>query len=448
MQFFLEKPKRIDEKSAIIKYFINSTKFDPLVERTETPFYLYWDKVRYLELPEDIEPEELWTVIRFSRVTRSTKSIIKKEDGLCFSWVKLSSFEEPLHSIDLNTGGTLSVLLDDIAEKQKMRFLARGIVEEAIASSQLEGASTTRQAAKRMIREGRKPKTKDEKMILNNYLAMQQVESEDRVKPLTKELILEWHRVLTKDVIDPPDAIGRFRSDEEQIVVQNDLDGTIYHVPPRVHFVEEQFDKFLEFANDKDEGSFLHPIIKAIMLHFWIGYLHPFADGNGRLARLCFYWYLLKHDYWAFSYLPISKIIKRSPSKYKMAFVYSEQDGGDLTYFIAFNIRAICLAIEDFKDTVQLRARQNGKVRLVARELNGLNERQVMLLQSLHENPEELASVAIHSKIHQVARMTAYLDFKKLKNEGFVEERRRGHRVYYVPTEKVEKLFKKNQKKN
>jgi len=56
--------------------------------------------------------------------------------------------------------------------------------------------------------------------------------------------------------------------------------------------------KLIEFANDENiTTGFIHPVIKAILLHFWIGYLHPFCDGNGRTARALFYWYLLKNDY-------------------------------------------------------------------------------------------------------------------------------------------------------
>ncbi len=109
-------------------------------------------------------------------------------------------------------------------------------------------------------------------------------------------------------------------------------------------------EKLIQFSNDEPENAtFIHPVIKAIIIHFWIGYLHPFTDGNGRLARLLFYWYLIKEGYWAFVYLPISKAIKLSPKQYSMAYIYSEQDDNDMTYFIDYNIKKIKLAVREFK---------------------------------------------------------------------------------------------------
>src|SRR5690606_22337292 len=155
-------------------------------------------------------------------------------------------------------------------------------------------------AAKRMIREGRKPRTRDEHMIVNNYGTMLRIEREFKDQPLSMDLLFLMHSMLTENTLDDGSHVGALRDDEgkpdhERVAVRSNTDETIYHMPPSVTFVKGELERLIKYAND--DGSmldvgFMHPVIKAILLHFWIGYLHPFADGNGRLARALFYWYL------------------------------------------------------------------------------------------------------------------------------------------------------------
>jgi Fic family protein len=300
-------------------------------------------------------------------------------------------------------------------EKTKYKFISRGVMEEAIASSQLEGANTTRRVAKQFLREGKKPRSFDEQMILNNYQVMRLIETEDKDKKLDQNIILEWHRMITHKTNVPKKEVGKFRSDKNNIVV-GDKYNVIYHCPPKMDFVRKEITRLIKFANDDlEESSFIHPVIKAIMLHFWIGYLHPFTDGNGRLARLLFYWYLLQKDYWAFAYLPISKVIKKSPVQYQNAYIYSEQnDNLDMTYFIDYNIRKIKIANKDFKEYLARKSKENLRMNQLSKKYN-INERQIQLLQYLFGDKTQRTSLKVHMNIYQVSKATAIKDLKKLK---------------------------------
>ena len=408
--------------------------------------YLHWEDLRYKPRPSGVTAEELWIAVRFLRKVQSIPSVIYDASGESYTWVKLPEFEQFFHEIDLHTGGSISTFSrgTDIEGAEKQRFISRGVIEEAIASSQLEGANTTREAAKRMIREGKKPKTLGERMILNNYTSMKAVEETYRNKKLSLELLIELHSMVVTDTDVDPEEIGRFRKDDENIVVtgQGDEINVIYHRPPAMRFVKKELDRLVKFANDElEEDRFVHPIIKAIMIHFWIGYLHPFTNGNGRLARLLFYWYLLRKDYWAFAYLPISKVIKRSPNQYKMAYIYSEQDGADLTYFIDYHLRKIMMAIEGFKEYVNGLAMLNKKMNIAARTEYKLNDRQIGLLQFFYKKKDEHTTTTIHQNIFAVSRMTATKDLKSLERLGFVTSKKSGKGVYYYGAEKIGTLF-------
>ncbi len=404
--------------------------------------YLYWDTFRYKEpLPEAFGKEELWILIKHLRQLERRDSIIRDTHGKFFSWAKLNYFDEFFHELDMDTGGTLLVEKNNINETSKQKLMMRGIMEEAIASSQLEGAATSRQAAKKMLREGRKPINHSEKMILNNYISMQAIEENYRHKELSVELILELHGLVTKEMVDSSNEKPRLRQEDEPVYITNSI-GTIYYEAPNADFVEKEMKRLISFANDEDKDqAFIHPIIKAIMLHFWVGYLHPFTDGNGRLARLLFYWYLIKNGYWAFVYLPISKVIKKSPKQYIMAYVYSEQDENDLTYFIDYHIKKIKIAVDDFKKYLVKQTHSNVKMKQASEIKYHFNLRQIQLLQYLHGNSEEHTTFQTHRSVNKIGKATASRDLKDLVKKGFLMVNKRGRNVYYLGTGKIKELF-------
>lgn len=449
MLFKLKKPNTPKNNSKknldlILKYLSDQENIGKYIEKSNTPEYLYWDTVKHKSIPKNMSAEDFWGVLKFSRKIQSIPTIIKDEkSNNYFSWIKLSNLEEFLHNVDLNTGGSLFSFAKDTKESDRNKFVSRGVMEEAIASSQLEGAHTTRKIAKEFLIQGRKPKNKSEQMILNNYNTMSLIESEYKDKELTLELIFELHSLITKETVKEEER-GRFRFDEENIVVTDKTTGVVYHIPPKRKFIEKEIEKLIDFANDKGDQAFIHPVIKAIMIHFWVGYLHPFTDGNGRVARLLFYWYLLRHNYWAFAYLPISKIIKKSPVQYGKAYIYSEQDDLDLTYFIDYNICKIKQAIEEFNNYLEAKAKENSLINKSAKTKYALNDRQIQLLQFLYSgDKDDHTTPTTHMKINQISKKTAIKDLKDLEVLGFLKRQKVKRNVFYFAGEKINLLFNK-----
>lgn len=445
MDFKLEKPNIKGLAMEEIVKFLENEAGKNTIGKSFFPEYLYWDKVKYKEIPKQYTPEVAWAAIKFIRNNALHRqiSVILNESGQRFSWLDaLSWYNEFLHEIDMNLGGALLGLARDLDEREKRQFITRGVMEEAIASSQLEGANTTRRVAKQMLREGRKPINKSEQMIVNNYQAMLFIEKELKSSKLSLDAIKDLHVMLTKDTLDFAEDEGRLRDDEDEIVVQNSLDGMIYHTAPKEKFMHQELERFIAYANDdlKDAG-FIHPVFKAILLHFWIGYLHPFVDGNGRLARILFYWYLLKNNYWGFSYLPLSKIIKNSPAQYSMAYIYTEQDDNDLTYFLDYNARKIKQAIKEFRGYEQRTQKENIKMIKEARTKYHLNDRQIHLLQFYQKNKDEGVSISSHMNVNEISRVTAITDLNRLEKLGFISKKKVGKKIYFYSTDKTERLF-------
>ena len=446
MLFKLQKPdlSNIDNND-LFDIFVDFKREDVhnFVNKFAKSEYLYWDKVQYKEpSPKSVSREMLWSMIKLVRRQNSSLIFIEDKNKRLFTWSKLDYFEEFFHELDMNTGGELFVEKSDVNSANKQKLITRGIMEEAIASSQLEGAATSRQAAKKMLREGRKPINQSEQMILNSYLSMKAIEDEYRDLEMSMDLLLELHGLITKDTLDSEGEKPRMRNIDEPICVVDKTTGVVYHEAPDIELVKQELQKLIKFANDDLKSpTFIHPIIKAIMLHFWVGYLHPFTDGNGRLARLLFYWYLMKKGYWAFAYLPISKAIKKSPIQYNMAYVYSEQDDNDLTYFIDYNIKKIKLALHEFSEYLSRQAKNNVQMKGKCEKRYNLNMRQIQLLQYLQGDQNERTSLTAHMNVNQIVRMTASKDLKGLLKKGFLDRRRQGKYIFYYPTEKIKEIF-------
>ena len=136
-----------------------------------------------------------------------------------------------------------------------------------------------------------------------------------------------------------------------------------------------------DFANDDGAkgDNFIHPVVRAIVLHFWLAYDHPFVDGNGRTARALFYWSMLRHDYWLVEYLTISSIIRQQTKQYARAFLNTEQDDNDLTYFLLYHTQVIERSIQAFQDYLARKIQERRRLGRVL--VPGLfNERQQAIL--------------------------------------------------------------------
>ena len=150
-------------------------------------------------------------------------------------------------------------------------------------------------------------------MILNNYRTMQEI---IRLKdqPMSVPVLLDLHRRVTDGTLDNPSAAGRFRHPDESVKVV-DGEGQIYHNPPPAEQLKERAQRLCDFANGKSPALFVPPAIRAILLHFWLAYDHPFVDGNGRAALALFYWSMLHSGFWLFEFISISNILVKAPAR-------------------------------------------------------------------------------------------------------------------------------------
>jgi Fic family protein len=319
------------------------------------------------------------------------------------------------------------------------RYLLSSLMEEAITSSQMEGAATTRDVAKAMIRSRRPPRDRSERMILNNFLTMQRIR-ELRDQPLTPQLVLDLHRLVSEETLDDPTDAGRLRLPGQQVVV-DDSYGTVFHVPPPAGELPERLDELCCFANGETPKVFVHPVVRAIALHFWLAYDHPFSDGNGRTARALFYWAMLHQGYWLFEFISISSVINKARGQYEQSFLFSESDDNDLTYFLLAQVKVIQQAIASLHAYLERKAGEVGVLQQRLEGMEGLNHRQLALLRHALRHSGFRYSVLSHQNSHGVSHQTARSDLQKLAARGLLTADKDGRReIFRVPADLAARL--------
>lgn len=338
--------------------------------------YLYWDKAKYY-FPKNIPPEKFWAIVKISRLGDAV--VFNKT---IFTYKITTYMQKFLHEFDMNFGGTI-MSSETISSKNKQYYLLSSIMEEAIASSQMEGANTTRRVAKDMLRKQAKPKNKDQQMIVNNYNTIRYL-AEHKDEELTPELLLEIHGRISEKTLSNCEDEGKFREDDN-IVVMDELHGEIAHTPPAHTLIQHYIQDLCDFANNDEK--YIHPIVKAIIIHFMISYVHPFVDGNGRTARSLFYWYMLKKGYWLTEFLSISRIIYKTKAQYEKSFLYVENDNLDLGYFINYNLNVLQKAFEELKIYLNKKSKEEEAI-FEFKNVKGINERQAQIIKMVIKKPK------------------------------------------------------------
>jgi Fic family protein len=398
--------------------------------------YLHWEKLRYHPTPSGIKPEEGWHLVHLTRLAQRRLLPLSDTEGKAFSYWLPDSSLGILHEVDRWGGGSLAVAEDAAVAFVSMRdqVLISSLMEEAIATSQIEGAVTTRKVAKEMLRTNRKPRDRSEQMIVNSYRTIRLLR-ERLQEPLSIALLLEIQQSMTRDTLDNPNAAGRFRIENEDIAVVDSRDHEVIYVPPPANLLPERLDKLIAFANAPREAhDFIHPLVKAAILHFWLAYEHPFVDGNGRTARALFYWFMLKNGYWLFEFLTISRVIVAAPMQYYRSFLYSEHDENDLTYSVVFQLRATQRALGQLRDYLARKQDEQQMVAAALRRFPNLNYRQRALLEHALKHPDQVYTFQSHQNSHGITYLTARSDLLDLAKRGLVTETKRGRQRAFLPS--------------
>lgn len=412
----IERPPKFknDEIARLMFDKSQSEALNSLVDKINDN-YEYWDSVKYKPLPDGCKSsQELWFRTKASRILTTVYPWPKY--NLLFGLT--NKMQRLCHEFDLNFGGTWegrSLIPND----SKERYLVSSLMEEAIYSSMMEGAVTTRKVAKDMLRRKITPKDKSQQMIHNNYQTIQFIVA-NKYNALTPELVMHIHQLMTDKTLDNPEDAGRLRTNDN-VVVENGITHEIVHHPPTYKVLPEFINDLCNYFNENDASVFVHPIIRGIIIHYMLAYMHPFVDGNGRTARALFYWYMLKEGYWLTEYMSISRVIAKSKKAYEKAFLYVAADDGDLGYFISYNMRVLETSFKQLQDYIKRKQEEKVAANIFL-QIGDINERQAQILKMFIDNPKEVVTVRNLQDKFLISPTTAKTDIIGLLQKGLLSE--------------------------
>ena len=410
----IEKAPSISQEDLLSAMLLTpNDKVQEVVNKVNETFE-YWDTIKYKRCPEGCTPQQLWTYVKAARV----KSMMSVWGKYGITLTLTNQMQRMCHEIDMNWGGSWGT--DSIiGDENKEQYLVGSLMEEAIYSSQMEGAATTRKVAKEMLRKKMTPKDKSQQMIANNYQTIQFIVSHKDAL-LTPELLLQIHQLMTEHTMQDPQEAGCFRSNND-VVVENGITHETVHIPPTYEEIPNFVEDLCRFFNEQDAPQFIHPIIRGIIIHFMVAYVHPFADGNGRTARALFYWYMLKQGYWLTEYLSISRVIAKSKKSYEKAFLYTESDGMDMGYFVAYNMRVLQQSFKQLQDYIKRKQEEKRAANSFLR-IGNINTRQAQIIKMFADDSNLVVTIADLQAKFLVSPTTAKADVVGLMNMGLLSE--------------------------
>lgn len=265
--------------------------------------------------------DSLYTLVGKLRYDKSTASIIDKRIGNAKSVSLLGlSDERVIYEETAEVREALSFLDKNIGKLDNDR-LADSVVLESLGSSTIEGARTTLESIKS---NRHSPKTKSDKMVCNVLDCI------DLFREITDSNIRGVWCKLTKGVCENQSADGvKYRSGMVYIGSESD----VVHVPARPDVIDVLMQGLFQFSAGNSD------IVSAIIVHWYVAYIHPFCDGNGRLARLWQYYKV------GLKGLPVSGSISATVQDYYRVLKHSDfsyRGVLDITCFIEYILRCMC----------------------------------------------------------------------------------------------------------
>jgi Fic family protein len=320
-----------------------------------------------------------------------------------------------LNKIEYGTTKGIKEIISNVTDwNDKVHEL---LIDEAYNSSVIEGAVSTRKRTSEMLKKKQEPKDHSERMIFNNYSAMMHI-VDNIDKPINEDIFIQLHKIITEDTLEKDDVSDKYRDDDVEV---KDLstNRVIYHAPPasNVQWMMTDLFKFVQLDTPD-----IHPIIKACIIHFYIVYIHPFFDGNGRTARAFTVMYLLKQGFQFFKYLSISTAISKKKESYYKAIEDCEKNPTDTTYFI---INQLTLLFERYVELLEQLQTEVGKLIFTDwLDKNGLvlSKRQHKEITLLSKKDKNFVTIEEYKKRHKVAYETARSDLMELETLGIFEK--------------------------
>ena len=352
--------------------------------------------------------------------------IYQRENWTNFTWNEQDISE--LYGEVKYLQGRLSGIMSTIGFSQKEETVLNTFTFDILKSSEIEGEllnfDQVRSSIARRLginRAGLVPSARNIEGIVEMMLdATQRYE-----QPLTEERLLGWHNALFPSGYSGAYKINVacYRSREMQVVSGAMGKEKVHYEAIKPNFVKSEMDRFLHWLN---ADFTLDAIIKAAIAHFWFVIIHPFDDGNGRIARTISDMQLARSEKSAQRFYSLSSQILVERKQYYAVLQKVQHSDGDITAWLHFFLTCMQKA---------LLASESGIARILEKatfwaihEHTTINERQRLIINKLFDGFDGKLQSSKWAKICKCSQDTAIRDIKDLMDKGILQQEPQGGR--------------------
>ncbi len=238
----------------------------------------------------------------------------------------------------------------------------------------------------------------------------------------TIENIMEIHKLTTEKIL-PPASVGQFRI--RQVVIRNTKTGQISYTPPPAVEVPYLVEDLVNWINS-DQAKEVHPIIKAGIIHYELARIHPFVDGNGRVARAVATQVLFLDGYDIRKFFSFEEYFDENPMQYYLTLqavsnqLVLDTHERDLTLWLEYFVQGVAIELNRVKEKVQ-RISTDARIKDKLGEQVMLNERQMVIMEYLHRH-KSLQNKEFRKIFPDFSDDTVLREIKFLKQKGLVKK--------------------------
>lgn len=331
--------------------------------------------------------------------------------------------------------GYLLGKMDALGFDVKNNALLQVLTENIIKSSEIEGQILDKHIVRSSIARrlgidlgGETPVSRD----IEGVVEMMLDATQNYTQNMTKERIIGWHAALFPTGFSGMYKInvGNYRTDEQgpmQVVSGYAGKERVHYEAPPAEFLEFEMQDLIDYINSETEEDCL---IKAGIVHLWFVILHPFDDGNGRIARALTDMMLARSDDSKFRFYSMSAQIQKNRKSYYAILEKTQKGTMDITNWLVWFLENLLIAIQssgEITNNVLKKAEFWQKNASIV-----FNERQIKVLNRFLDNFEGNLTTTKWAKMCNCSQDTATIDINELIAKKILKRLGKGRSTHYI----------------
>lgn len=369
--------------------------------------------------------------------------IHERDNWTAFKW-DASKLTAALERVSRKQG-LLYGRLASLGFDSKLKAMAENLTYDVVHSSEIEGVRLNVDEVRSSV--ARKlgienAETAAPSHYVDSVVAVMLDAVSHYSQPLSKEKLCAWQAAFFPTGYSEglQIEVGKYRTNEEHIVSGMFGREKVHYIAPAPERVEDEMARFLEWFNKEEDVS---SVIRSAIAHLWFVSIHPFEDGNGRLARILSDMLLARADKSGFRFYNISSQINKDKKRYYAILEDTQRGDGDVTEWIAWYAGTLSVAIDEAETVVSTVLNKSffwQKASAVA-----MSQRQTDILNLFLDGYEAKITSKTWASLGKCSKDTAIRDIQDLVSKGVLREdipgaKRPSYSIVYTP-EDITPLF-------